>query len=106
LQRHAGLFGGLDRVVVRFEMTVHDQRIARCRRFVGANDSAWRRFFRFDLWLLHMWLHIMIRINRIMLSSVGYVHDLRTSATRLSRWKTGSNFFRIMLSRWFEHGLC
>ena len=37
---YTGLLGRLDGCVVRLEMTVHDQRIAVGRRFIGANDSA------------------------------------------------------------------
>ena len=40
LQRHAGLLGGFDGVVVRLEMAVHHQRVAVGRRLVGANDFA------------------------------------------------------------------
>jgi hypothetical protein len=53
LQRHARLFGGFDRVVMRLEVTVHDQRVAIGRRLVGANDFARLLFFRLDLRLLH-----------------------------------------------------
>src|SRR6266436_1173444 len=55
LQGHARLFGGFNRVVVRLEVTVHHQRVAGGRRFVGAHDFA-RRLFCFDLRLFHAWL--------------------------------------------------
>ena len=70
LQRHARLFGGFDRVVVRLEVTVHHQRVAFGRRLVGANDFARLLFFRFDLRLFFMpGSQIMIRF-RIRISSL------------------------------------
>jgi hypothetical protein len=53
LQSHAGLFGRLDRLVMRFEMTVHDQRVTAGRRLVGADNFARLRFVRRDAGLLH-----------------------------------------------------
>ena len=53
LQGHARLFGGLDRVVMRFEMAVHHQRISGGRCLVGANDFARLRFVRRRAGLLH-----------------------------------------------------